>query len=241
MSSRTTTRASSRWKKKRGARMRAARARNARSLRRRSSARPSRQRVQLTQKGESRMGRIVVSDNVSLDGVVQDPSGDEGFRVGGWVGLLKDRPKLNKLALDEALGAEALLLGRRSYEWFAARWPSRSGELADRLNSLPKYVVSSTLEHPEWNNSAVLRGDVLDEVSKLKHELEGEVVVPASFKLVHTLVGHDLVDELRLKVFPVVLGAGERLFGETSDKKPMRLVATQTVEGGIAYLTYQPV
>ncbi len=187
------------------------------------------------------MGRIVVSDNVSLDGVVQDPSGDEGFRVGGWVGLLKDRPKLNKLALDEALGAEALLLGRRSYEWFAARWPSRSGELADRLNSLPKYVVSSTLEHPEWNNSAVLRGDVLDEVSKLKHELEGEVVVPASFKLVHTLVEHDLVDELRLKVFPVVLGAGERLFGETSDKKATRLVDTQTLEGDVVLLTYEVV
>jgi len=187
------------------------------------------------------MGRIVVSDNVSLDGVVQDPSGDEGFRVGGWVGLLKDRPKLNKLALDEALGAEALLLGRRSYEWFAARWPSRSGELADRLNSLPKYVVSSTLEHPEWNNSAVLRGDVLDEVSKLKHELEGEVVVPASFKLVHTLVEHDLVDELRLKVFPVVLGAGVRLFCETSDKKATRLVDTQTLEGDVVLLTYEVV
>ena len=187
------------------------------------------------------MGKIVVSENVTLDGVVQDPAGDEGFRVGGWVGLIKDRPELNKLALDEALGAEALLLGRRSYEWFAARWPSRSGELADRLNSLPKYVVSSTLEHPEWNNSAVLRGDVLDEVSKLKHELEGEVVVPASFKLVHTLVEHDLVDELRLKVFPVVLGAGERLFGETSDKKATRLVDTQTLEGDVVLLTYEVV
>ena len=187
------------------------------------------------------MGRIVVSDNVSLDGVVQDPAGDEGFRVGGWVGLIKDRPELTKLALDEALGTEALLLGRRSYEWFAARWPSRSGELADRLNSLPKYVVSSTLENPEWNNSTVLRGDVLNEVSKLKHELEGEIVVPASFRLVRTLMEHDLVDELRLKVFPVVLGAGERLFGETSDKKAMRLVDTQTVEGDIVFLTYEPV
>src|SRR6266496_252186 len=241
MSSRTTTRASSRWKKKRGARMRAARARNARSLRRRSSARPSRQRVQLTQKGESRMGRIVVSDNVSLDGVVQDPSGDEGFRVGGWVGLLKDRPKLNKLALDEASGAEALLLGRRSYEWFAARWPSRTGELADRLNGLPKYIVSSTLEGPDWNNSAVLKGDVVKEISGLKHELQGEIVVPASFQLVRTLMEHDLVDELRLKIFPVVLGAGERLFGETSDRKATRLVDTQTIDGDIAYLTYEAV
>ena len=187
------------------------------------------------------MGKIVVSDNVSLDGVVQDPAGDEGFRVGGWVGLIKDRPGLTRLALDEALGTEALLLGRRSYEWFAARWPSRSGELADRLNSLPKYVVSSTLENPEWNNSTVLKGDVLNEVSRLKHELEGEIVVPASFQLVHTLLEHDLVDELRLKVFPVVLGAGERLFGETSDKKAMRLVDTQTVEGDVVFLTYERV
>ena len=126
------------------------------------------------------MGRIVASENVSLDGVIQDPAGDEGFRHGGWVGLIKDSPELNQLALDEALGAEALLLGRRSYEWFAARWPSRSGELADRLNSLPKYVVSSTLRDPDWNNSTVLTGDASDEVSKLKQELDGEIVVPAS-------------------------------------------------------------
>jgi dihydrofolate reductase len=185
------------------------------------------------------MGKIVVSDNVTLDGVVQDPAGDEGFRVGGWVGLIQDRPRLSKLALDEALGAEALLLGRRSYEWLAARWPSRSGELADRLNSLPKYVVSSTLEDPHWSNSTVLKGDVLEEVSKLKHELEGEIVVPASFQLVRSLMEHDLVDELRLKMFPVVLGAGARLFGETSDKKAVRLVDTQTLEGGVVFLTYK--
>ena len=137
--------------------------------------------------------------------------------------------------------AEALLLGRRSYEWLAARWPSRSGELADRLNSLPKYVVSSTLEDPAWNNSTVLKGDVVNEVSKLKQQLAGEIVVPASFQLVHTLLEHDLVDELRLKIFPVVLGAGERLFGETSDTKPLRLVDTQTLEDGIALLTYEAV
>jgi dihydrofolate reductase len=196
---------------------------------------------QRTHEGRIKMGKIVVSDNVSLDGVVQDPTGDEGFRVGGWVGLIKDRPELGKLALDEALGAEAFLLGRRSYEWFASRWPSRSGELADRLNSLPKYVVSSTLEHPDWNNSTVLKGDVLDEVSKLKHELKGEVVVPASFQLVRTLMEHDLVDELRLKIFPVVLGAGERLFGETSDKKAMRVIDSQTVEGDVVFLTYEVV
>jgi dihydrofolate reductase len=187
------------------------------------------------------MGRIVISDNVSLDGVIQDPAGDEGFRHGGWVGLIKDRPQLSQLALDEALGAEALLLGRRSYEWFAARWPSRSGELADRLNGLPKYVVSSTLEDPDWSNSTVLKGDVPNEVSKLKHELGGEIVVPASFQLVRALMEHDLVDELRLKIFPVVLGAGDRLFGETGDKTPMRLVDTRTVEGGVALHAYEVV
>ena len=185
------------------------------------------------------MGRIVVSDNASLDGVIQDPAGDEGFRVGGWVGLIKDSPELAKLALDEALGAEALLLGRRSYEWLAARWPSRTGELADRLNGLPKYVVSSTLKRPAWNNSTVLNGDATTEVSKLKHELGGDIVVPASFQLVRTLLEHDLVDELRLRIFPVVLGAGERLFGETSDKKPLRLVETRTVGGGVGYLAYE--
>jgi dihydrofolate reductase len=185
------------------------------------------------------MGKIVISDNVTLDGVVQDPAGDEGFRVGGWVGLIKDRPEVGKLALDEARGAEALLLGRRSYEWFAARWPSRSGELADRLNSLPKYVVSSTLEHPEWSNSTVLRGDAVAAVSKLKQELDGEIVVPASFQLVRTLMEHDLADELRLKIYPIALGAGERLFGETSDKKPLRLVDARTVEGDILALTYE--
>jgi dihydrofolate reductase len=187
------------------------------------------------------MGKIVVSENVTLDGVIQDPAGDEGFKHGGWVGLISNSPQLGKLALDEALGQQAFLLGRRTYEWLAARWPSRNGELADRLNSLPKYVVSSTLEHPAWTNSTVLNGDVVTEVSKLKQELTGEIVVPGSFQLVHTLMEHDLVDELRLKIFPVVLGAGQRLFSQTSDKKPMRLAGTQTVEGGIAYLTYQPI
>jgi dihydrofolate reductase len=187
------------------------------------------------------MAKIIVSENVTLDGVIQDPAGDEGFRAGGWVGLIGNSPQLAKLALDEALAAGAFLLGRRSYEWLAARWPSRSGELADRLNSMPKYVVSSTLGEPTWNNSTVLKGDVLNQVSTLRQQTDGDIVVPGSFQLVHTLIEHDLVDELRLKVFPVALGAGERLFGHTSDKKPMRLLGTQTLEGGIAYLTYQPV
>jgi dihydrofolate reductase len=185
------------------------------------------------------MGKIVISENVSLDGVIQDPAGDEGFTRGGWVGRIATLPEVAKVTLDEALGTEALLLGRRSYKWFAARWPSRSGELADRLNSLPKYVVSSTLEDPDWNNSTVLKGDVVNEVSKLKQELNGEIHVPASFQLARTLIEHDLVDELRLKIFPVVLGAGERLFGETSDKKPLRLVNTRTVGDGVVILTYE--
>ena len=187
------------------------------------------------------MGKVVVSENVSLDGVVQDPAGDEGFSRGGWVGLIAAREDVAKVALEEALGAEALLLGRRSYEWLAARWPSRTGELADRLNSLPKYVVSSTLEDPDWNNSTVLKGNAVDEVSKLKQGLNGEIVVAGSFQLLRTLIEHDLVDELRLKIYPVVLGDGERLFRETSDKKPMRLIGNKTVAGDLALLTYEPV
>jgi dihydrofolate reductase len=196
-----------------------------------------------TRKGRSEMGKIVISENISLDGVVQDPTGEEGFRFGGWFGQIgdKDRGAWAKFELDEALGTEALLLGGRSYEWFAARWPSRSGEWADRLNSLPKYVVSSTLEDPAWENSTVLKGDVVTEVSKLKQEVSGDIVVYASGQLVHALIEHDLVDELRLMIYPFVLGAGERLFGETNDKKPMRLVDTRIVGDGLAFLTYQPV
>jgi dihydrofolate reductase len=196
-----------------------------------------------TNKRRPEMGKIVMSDNVSLDGIVQDPAGDEGFRVGGWVGVIAGRPELAKFTLDEALGTEALLLGRRSYEWLAARWPSRSGELAERLNSLPKYVVSSTLseEAATWGPTTVLRGQVVNEVSKLKQELNGEIQVPASFQLTRTLVEHDLVDELRLKIFPVVLGAGARLFGETSDKKSLRLIHIQTLGVGVAYVSYEVV
>jgi dihydrofolate reductase len=189
------------------------------------------------------MGRIVISgpQNVTLDGVVQDPDGKEGFRLGGWFVQFagKDREEWNKLALEEALGAEAWLLGRRSYEFFEVRWRPRSGELADRLNSMPKYVVSSTLVDPAWNNSTVLKGDVVEEVSKLKQELDGEIVVPASYQLGRTLIEHDLVDELRLVVIPVVLGAGERLFAETSEEKAMRLVDTKTIGDGLVYLAYE--
>src|ERR671931_248883 len=191
------------------------------------------------------MGKIVLSgpQNVSLDGVVQDPDGKEGFELGGWFLEFggEDLEAWNKVALDDALRAEAWLLGRRSYEFFGARWRPRTGELADRLNTMPKYVVSSTLEDPDWNNSTVLKGDVVTEVSRLKQDLDGDIVVPASYQLGRTLMEHDLVDELRLVVFPVVLGAGERLFGESSDAKPMRLVDSRTIDGDIAYLIYAPV
>lgn len=187
------------------------------------------------------MGRIVVSDNVSLDGVIEDPVGDGGFSRGGWVGLIKDRPQLAQVTLDEVLRTDAMLMGRRTYEWFAGRWPSRTGPLADRLNSMPKYVVSSTLQDPEWNNSRVVKGDLLDEVSKLTRLVTGDVVISASYRIARTLVEHDLVDELRLKVFPVVLGAGDRLFGETTGKRAMRLVNVQTLDGDTASLTYQRV
>jgi dihydrofolate reductase len=187
------------------------------------------------------MGTIVISENVSLDGVVEDPTGEEGFRHGGWGVQMgdDDRAAWAKFFTDEALGADALLLGRRSYEYFGARFPSRTGAWADRLNSMPKYVVSSTLVDPDWTNSTVLVGDVVEAVSKLKRELDGEIVVYASRLLVRTLIEHDLVDELRLVVFPVVLGAGERLFGETGDRKPMRLVDTRSIGDGLAHLTYE--
>jgi dihydrofolate reductase len=188
------------------------------------------------------MGKIIISENLSLDGVIQDPTGEEGFRFGGWFNQIgdNDREAWAKVEFEEALRAEALLMGRRSYEFFSARWPSRSGEWAERLNSLPKYVVSSTLEAPAWNNSTVLKGDVVREVSKLKQRISGDIVVNASGQLAHTLMEHDLVDELRLMIYPFVLGAGERLFGETSNHKPMRLVDVRAVGDSLAFLTYQP-
>jgi len=189
------------------------------------------------------MGTIVMSgpQNVSLDGVIQDPDGQEEFELGGWFVEFggEDLEEWNKVALEEALGADAWLLGRRSYEFFGERWRPRTGELAGRLNSMPKYVVSSTLADPDWNNSTVLRGDVVAEVSKLRQEVDGEIVVPASYQLGRTLIKHDLVDEIRLVVFPVVLGSGERLFDETTRKKPMRLVDTRGIGDGLLLLTYR--
>jgi dihydrofolate reductase len=189
------------------------------------------------------MAKIVVSENVSLDGVVQDPTGEEGFRFGGWFGQIGDgdREAWAKVELDEALRAEALLLGRRSDEWFASKWLSRTGPWAERLNSMPKYVVSGTIGEAKWGNSTVLTGDVLAEVSALKKELAGEIVVYGSIRLVRALMEYDLVDEVRLMVYPVVLGAGDRIFGATSDHKPLRLAGAQPVGDNLVLLTYEVV
>jgi len=189
------------------------------------------------------MGRIVISENVSLDGVMGDPTGEEGSRQGGWFQqfLNGDSDAWAQRGLEEALGAAALLLGRRSDEYFGSRWNSRDGEWADRLNSLPKYVVSSTLEDPVWINSQVMKGDVVSEVSRLKQRLDGDIVCIASRQLVGTLLEHDLVDEVRLVVYPAVLGSGERLFGETSDKTSLRRLESRTIGNGLAYLRYEVV
>ena len=189
------------------------------------------------------MGKIVITTNISLDGVVEDPDGQEGSTIGGWFGQFggKDLEAWAKVETEEALGAEALLLGQRSDQWFATRWLSRSGVWADKLNSMPKFVVSSTLQVAQWSNSTIIKGDVVSQVSKLKNEIRGEILVYASYQLVHTLIEHDLVDELRLVIFPVVLGAGQRLFGETSDKKPMRLVEVTTIGDGLTFATYEVV
>ena len=186
------------------------------------------------------MGRIVVTEFVSLDGVVEAPGGGEGFVHDGWSFEFDRGEEGNRFKLEETMGSEALLLGRKTYEGFAAAWPSRDGEFADKFNSMPKYVVSSTLESPEWSNTTVIRHDLAEEVAKLREAHEGDVVVHGSPQLVQALLEADLVDELRLMVFPIVLGTGKRLFGATSDKKPLRLVSSQTVGDGVAILVYGP-
>ena len=185
------------------------------------------------------MGRIVVTEFVSLDGVMEDPGGSESFRHGGWSFEISRGDEGNKFKLDETLSSEALLLGRVTYEGFAAAWPSREGEFADKFNTMPKYVVSSTLENPDWNNSTVLKGDVAEQVAKLRQEQDGDIVVHGSARLVQTLLERDLVDELRLMVFPLVLGSGKRLFDGLSDKKPLRLVDSKVVGDGVAILVYE--
>jgi len=186
------------------------------------------------------MGRIVVTEFVSLDGVMEDPGGAENFAHGGWSFKISRGDEGDKFKLDETFASDALLLGRVTYEGFAEAWPSREGEFADKFNSMPKYVVSSTLDQPEWNNTTVLKGDVAKEVGKLRQDQDGDIVVHGSAKLVQSLIEHDLVDELRLMVYPVVLGSGKRLFGDTSDQKPLRLVDSKVVGDGVAILIYQP-
>ncbi len=186
------------------------------------------------------MGKIVVTEFVSLDGVMEDPGGAEDFKHGGWTFEIERGEDGDKFKLDETMDAEALLLGRRTFEGFAEAWPSREGEFADKFNNMPKYVVSSTLKDPDWNNSTVLDGDLADSVAKLRDEIDGDIVVAGSAQLVQWLIEKGLVDELRLMVFPVVLGSGKRLFGETSDKQSLKLTDSKFVGDGVAILTYVP-
>jgi dihydrofolate reductase len=186
------------------------------------------------------MGRVVVTEFMSLDGVVEDPGGAEDFKHGGWSFEFSRGDEGDKFKLDETMEAESQLLGRVTYEGFADAWPSRKGEFADKFNEMPKYVVSSTLEDPDWQNSTVLDGDPVEAVGRLREEQDGVILVAGSVQLVQTLLEHDLVDELRLMVFPVVLGSGKRLFGETSDKKAFRLTDSKVVGDGVAILIYQP-
>ncbi len=186
------------------------------------------------------MGKIIVTEFVSLDGVMEAPGGEEGFKHEAWSLKIDRGDEGNQFKLDETNDSAALLLGRKTYEGFAAAWPSREGEFAEKFNTMPKYVVSSTLDKPEWNNTQVLDGDVTTAVSKLKGEVDGNIVVHGSAQLVQALIEHDLVDELRLMVFPVVLGTGKRLFGDTTDLKKLRLADSKIVGEGVAILTYHP-
>ena len=186
------------------------------------------------------MGRIVVTEFVSLDGVIEDPGGSEDFKYGGWSFEFERGEEGDQFKLDETTASEALLLGRKTYEGFAEPWPSREGEFADKFNNMPKYVVSSTLKDPDWSNTTVIGSDLPAEVSRLKAELDGDIVVHGSAQLVQGLMDQGLVDELRLMVFPVVLGAGKRLFGETNDKRPLRLSDSKVVGDGVAIMTYVP-
>jgi dihydrofolate reductase len=192
----------------------------------------------LSRTEEDIMGRIVVTEFISLDGVIEAPDGGEDYKYGGWTFEVDRGDEGDQFKLDETMSSAALLLGRRTYEGFAAAWPGRDGEFADKFNTMPKYVVSSTLRDPEWTNSTVVSGDVVDEITKLKREQDGDIVVHGSAQLVQSLIENDLVDELRLMVFPVVLGTGKRLFGETTDKKRLRLSSSTVVGDGVAIQVY---
>ena len=189
------------------------------------------------------MATIVISENITIDGVIQDPTGDDGFALGGWFNDIDDEARLGwaEVETGEAQRAEALLLGRRTYDYLVARWPQRTGVWADRLNTMPKYVVSSTLADPVWTGTTVLAGDPVNEVTKLKERLDGEIVVNGSGRLAGALIEHDLVDEVRLMVYPFVLGSGERLFPAAAARTAMRLTGARTVGGGLALVTYEVV
>jgi dihydrofolate reductase len=185
------------------------------------------------------MGKLVVTEFLSLDGVMQAPGGEE-FKYPGWSFEFDRGEDGNDFKLQETLETDALLLGRVTYESFAGAWPAREGPFADKFNSMPKYVVSSTLEEPEWNNTTVVKGDAAEEAARLKAETDGIVQVPGSLQLVQALFEADLVDELHLMVFPVVLGTGRRLFGETSDKTDWRLTEARPVgPDGVLVLVYE--
>jgi dihydrofolate reductase len=186
------------------------------------------------------MGRIIVTEYLSLDGVMEAPGGGEDYKHAGWTFEISRGEEGNQFKLKETFDSEALLLGRVTYEGFAKAWPSIKGEFADKFNSVPKYVISSTLKKADWNNSTILSGDVTDEVSRLKKTLKGNIVVHGSARLVQALVANDLIDELRLMVFPVILGSGKKLFGEMGDKRSMKRVSSQTVGDGVEILIYEP-
>jgi dihydrofolate reductase len=187
------------------------------------------------------VGRVVVSQFVTMDGVIEDPGGSEGFDRGGWAFQFDRGDDGDKFKLDEVMAADALLLGRVTYEGFAEAWPTRSGEFADKFNGMAKYVVSTTMDEAEWNNSTVIEGDVAEAVAKLKQEPGGDILLNGSARLVHALIENDLIDEYRLMVFPVVLGSGKRLFGDTDDAKAMRLVELKRVgSDGVVILIYEP-
>jgi dihydrofolate reductase len=185
------------------------------------------------------MGRIVVTEYVSVDGVVEAPSGTEAFERVGWIDDFTRGPEGDQFKVDETMAADAMLLGRVTYEGFAAVWPRVQGEFAERFNSMPKYVVSRTLKNPEWTNTTVLRGEVVQEVANLKGRYERDIVVHGSPRLAQTLIEHDLVEELRLMVYPVIVGAGKRLFAGTSNSKKLRLVEAKTVHDGVHILVYR--
>jgi len=207
---------------------------------RREAGRNPRTREAHQLRKENEMGRIVVTEYISVDGVVEAPSGTEEFERVGWTDDFSRGPEGDTFKVEETMASDALLLGRVTYDGFAPVWPHVEGDFADKFNTMPKYVVSSTLESPEWNNTTVLSGDVVEEVATLKRRYERDIVVHGSPQLVQTLIEHDLVDELRLQVYPVIVGAGKRLFGETAEKRNLRLVETKTFDDGIHVLVYRP-